>query len=64
VTDDTTAAGDRAEIAEVVSRHGHLIDAGRLDELDSVFTPTSSSTSLPRLRCDGVRLGGRYICGS
>ncbi|MEN3316445.1 MAG: hypothetical protein V7605_2679 [Acidimicrobiaceae bacterium] len=38
MTEGIEAVGDRAEIAELVSRHGHLIDAGRLDELDSVFT--------------------------
>ncbi|NGO68208.1 nuclear transport factor 2 family protein [Streptomyces boncukensis] len=30
---------DRSDIAELVSLHGHLVDDGRLDRLEELFTP-------------------------
>jgi hypothetical protein len=39
MSEDLSAASrERAVITDLVSMHGHLIDAGRLDELDAVFT--------------------------
>ncbi|WP_131742546.1 nuclear transport factor 2 family protein [Actinomadura roseirufa] len=31
-------AGDRAAIADLIARHGHLVDAGELDRLGELFT--------------------------
>jgi hypothetical protein len=35
----TLSADDRADIAELISLHGHLFDGGELDRLEELFTP-------------------------
>ncbi|GAA3845658.1 hypothetical protein GCM10022243_09890 [Saccharothrix violaceirubra] len=35
----TSTHQDRIAITDLVNRHGHLVDAGDLDELDALFTP-------------------------
>jgi hypothetical protein len=46
---------DRLLIHEVVHRHGHLVDEGRLDELADVFTAD--------VRYDVTALGGTVLVG-
>jgi hypothetical protein len=58
---------DRQEIAETLARYGHVVDQGRLERLDSVFTPDvrydMSAVGLPvmvgvdALRAGALRLG-------
>lgn len=38
MTRRTLSAEDRIDIAELISLHGHLFDAGELDRLDELFT--------------------------
>ncbi|MFB7507630.1 nuclear transport factor 2 family protein [Streptomyces broussonetiae] len=35
----TLTLEDRLAITELISMHGHLVDAGQLDRLDRLFTP-------------------------
>jgi SnoaL-like domain len=34
----TLTADDRLAIADLIHRHGHLVDSGELDQLDAIFT--------------------------
>jgi len=34
----TVSAADRTAVTELISQHGHLVDAGELDRLHEVFT--------------------------
>jgi 3-phenylpropionate/cinnamic acid dioxygenase small subunit len=51
----TLAPGDRAEIAELLARHGHLFDDGEFDRLDLLFTAS--------VRYDVTAFGGGVLQG-
>ena len=51
----TLDPGDRAEIAELLARHGHLFDDGALDRLDLLFTAS--------IRYDVSAFGGGVLAG-
>jgi hypothetical protein len=51
----TLAADDRAEITELLARHGHLFDDGELDRLDLLFTES--------VRYDVTAFGGGVLHG-
>jgi len=51
----TLAPGDRAEITELLARHGHLFDDGELDRLDLLFTAS--------VRYDVTAFGGGVLQG-
>ncbi|GAA4208030.1 nuclear transport factor 2 family protein [Actinocatenispora rupis] len=50
------SAADRTAITELIARHGHLTDSGRLDRLDEVFTPD--------VTYDVTDLGGGVLRGT
>ena len=51
----TLAPGDRAEITELLARHGHLFDDGEFDRLDLLFTAS--------VRYDVTAFGGGVLQG-
>jgi 3-phenylpropionate/cinnamic acid dioxygenase small subunit len=51
----TLAPDDRAEISELLARHGHLFDDGELDRLDLLFTAS--------VRYDVTAFGGGVLHG-
>jgi len=51
----TLAPDDRAEITELLARHGHLFDDGELDRLDLLFTAS--------VRYDVTAFGGGVLQG-
>jgi 3-phenylpropionate/cinnamic acid dioxygenase small subunit len=51
----TLTPGDRAEIAELLARHGHLFDDGGFDRLDLLFTAS--------VRYDVTAFGGGVLQG-
>jgi 3-phenylpropionate/cinnamic acid dioxygenase small subunit len=51
----TPAPGDRAEITELLARHGHLFDDGEFDRLDLLFTAS--------VRYDVTAFGGGVLQG-
>jgi hypothetical protein len=51
----TLTPGDRAEIAELLARHGHLFDDGEFDRLDLLFTAS--------VRYDVTAFGGGVLQG-
>ncbi|HEY7100595.1 MAG TPA: nuclear transport factor 2 family protein [Mycobacteriales bacterium] len=51
----TVAADDRAEITELLARHGHLFDDGEFDRLDLLFTES--------VRYDVTAFGGGVLQG-
>ena len=51
----TLAPDDRAEIGELLARHGHLFDDGELDRLDLLFTAS--------VRYDVTAFGGGVLHG-
>ena len=51
----TLSPGDRAEITELLARHGHLFDDGEFDRLDLLFTAS--------VRYDVTAFGGGVLEG-
>jgi 3-phenylpropionate/cinnamic acid dioxygenase small subunit len=51
----TLSPGDRAEITELLARHGHLFDDGEFDRLDLLFTAS--------VRYDVTAFGGGVLQG-
>lgn len=51
----TLGPGDRAEITELLARHGHLFDDGEFDRLDLLFTAS--------VRYDVTAFGGGVLQG-
>ena len=51
----TLAPGDRAEITELLARHGHLFDDGEFDRLNLLFTAS--------VRYDVTAFGGGVLQG-
>ena len=51
----TLTPGDRAEITELLARHGHLFDDGEFDRLDLLFTAS--------VRYDVTAFGGGVLEG-
>jgi 3-phenylpropionate/cinnamic acid dioxygenase small subunit len=51
----TLASDDRAEITELLARHGHLFDDGEFDRLDLLFTAS--------VRYDVTAFGGGVLQG-
>lgn len=50
------SAADRTAVTELIARHGHLVDSGRLDLLDELFTPDAT--------LDVTDLGGGVLHGT
>lgn len=55
---------DRADITDLINRHGHLVDAGRLDELGELFTedvvydvPSGPLHGIDAIRAAALALG-------
>ncbi|HEY3504137.1 MAG TPA: nuclear transport factor 2 family protein [Actinocatenispora sp.] len=47
---------DRTAVTELIARHGHLVDSGRIDRLDEVFTTDTTY--------DVTDLGGGVLHGT